>query len=75
VEGVLRVFVDGGTLEQKKAAQSRIGELEKCRSGKMPFTLIVKDPFGGSALIGHGVKRFTLKEEEAKNLKKGVNLG
>lgn len=75
VEGVLRVFVNGGTPEQKKAAQSRIEELEKCRSGKMPFTIIVKDPFGGSALIGHGVTRQSLKDEEAKSLKKGVSLG
>jgi zinc finger protein len=74
VEGVLNLLLQGDDEKQKGAAKDRLVDLEKCRSGKKPFTLILKDPFGGSALIGHGVKRFTLKEEEMRDLKKGVNV-
>lgn len=74
VEEILQVFVNSDDQAQKNAAKERLVELKKCKAGKMPFTLIVKDPFGGSALIGHGAKRFALKEEESKNLKKGINV-
>lgn len=74
VEEVLQVFLRGNNEQEKDAAQKRLVELKLCRENKKPFTIIVRDPFGGSALIGHGVKRHTLKEEEAKSLKKGVNL-
>ena len=73
VDGVLRLLLEGGDDAQKKGARARLVDLEKCREGKTPFTILVRDPFGGSALIGHGVTRIPLSPAEASKLKKGIN--
>lgn len=74
VEGVLKIFLRSDDPEQKKAAEERMVELHRAREGKMPFTVRVLDPFGGSALIGPHVKRFELSKAEVDRLKRGVNV-
>ncbi len=74
VEGILKMLAGEGVGEHSMAARERMVELEKCRSGKMPFTVRVLDPLGGSALIGEKVKRFSLTPEEVSRLKRGVSI-
>ena len=72
VEGILKIFLRSDDLEQRKAAKERMVELHSAREGKMPFTVRVLDPYGGSALIGAHVKRFALSKKEIDSLKRGV---
>jgi zinc finger protein len=73
VENVLFIFLKSEELEQKIAAKERLKDLQACREGKKTFTVIVKDPFGGSALIGEHVKKWVLSQKEAGRLKRGLN--
>lgn len=74
VENVLHMMIRSGTPEQKKGAEGVMVLLKKCKSGKMPFTVRVLDPFGGSALIGKNVTRLKLTKEQVASLKKGVSF-
>ncbi len=74
VENVLAMLLRSGTPAQKKETKKILTLLKKCKAGKHPFTVRVLDPFGGSALIGPGVKRFSLSKEELFKLKKGISL-
>ncbi|MFH0970834.1 MAG: ZPR1 zinc finger domain-containing protein [Candidatus Diapherotrites archaeon] len=72
VSDVLSVLMKSDNPKQAKAAKERIRDLTKCKEGKMSFTVRVLDPYGGSALIGKNVRRFSLSKKEAALLKKGV---
>jgi zinc finger protein len=45
---------------------------EKCVAGNFPFTLIIEDPFGNSAILAEKVERHPLSPEEAEALKPGM---
>ena len=60
--------------EELEAARAGLDKIEAARNGKIPFTVIVLDPFGNSALVGEGVKRRELSQKEAAQLKKGIQL-
>ncbi len=55
-----------------KKAKELIKKIEKMRNGKESFTLILKDPFGNSAIVSNKAKKRKLSERELKNLKKGM---
>lgn len=59
---------------QKREAKARYALVKEAQSGKHPFTVRVLDPLGGSALLGHGVKRFALSKEEVSQLKRGIHF-
>lgn len=81
VEGLVQHFEEAvaraRTLFPEPAAQARADELEgklaAVREGKQPVTLVVKDPYGNSALIGDTdrIARRTLPPEEASSLATG----
>ncbi|MEM5869774.1 MAG: ZPR1 zinc finger domain-containing protein [Candidatus Aenigmatarchaeota archaeon] len=56
-------------LEKVKELLEKIG---KMREGKEKFTLILKDPFGNSAIISPKAKKRKLSEKELKKLKTGM---
>ena len=76
IEGVLmRVMevLDGLDYdkENEKAVEERKKEIEASVNGKKPFTFIVEDPFGNSAILHEKAKKEVLSEKEAKSLKTG----
>ncbi len=74
VENVLAMIIRSSSGEQHQNAQEVMKKLLLCKSGKLPFTVRVLDPYGGSALIGDRVKKFSLSKEQLEKLKKGVSL-
>jgi zinc finger protein len=44
---------------------------EDCASGREPFTLIIDDPFGNSAIVSERVEKRALTEDEIAQLKTG----
>ncbi len=73
VDGILKYLSSNADSEkQKSLAKELLQKSLKFRAGKLPFTVIVKDPFGGSALIGQKVTKFNISEKEAHALKHGV---
>ncbi len=75
VDGILKFLISNAdTSEQRSTAKELLVSSKKCRDGKMPFTVIVKDPFGGSALIGPKAKKFKLSKKDISTLKHGLFL-
>jgi zinc finger protein len=74
VENVLAMLLRSSSGEQRNAAEKVMEKLLVCKAGKLPFVVRVLDPFGGSALIGKNVKRFTLSKEQLSRLKKGMSI-
>ncbi|MFH8086863.1 MAG: ZPR1 zinc finger domain-containing protein [Candidatus Aenigmatarchaeota archaeon] len=72
IENVLKYqekIQKGKKLEKIKKLMEKI---ERMREGKEKFTVIIKDPFGNSAIISEKAKRKKLTKKELKNLKSGM---
>ncbi|QQR92418.1 MAG: ZPR1 zinc finger domain-containing protein [Candidatus Iainarchaeum archaeon] len=68
VDGILNFLSShADTHEQRERAKELLALSKKCRAGKMPFTVRVLDPFGGSALIGANVKGFRSQNRMRRN--------
>jgi zinc finger protein len=75
VDGVLKLLTTSAETPAQRARAKEILLLSmRCRAGKMPFTVRVLDPFGGSALIGANAKRFAISKSDAEKLKRGTFL-
>src|SRR3989442_1097514 len=76
-EGVLHRFRDilgflsrnGDTEDRRRAALKSLGTLEKMLNGKEPFTLVLEDPLGNSAILHDQAEVATLSKREAARLK------
>ena len=77
VEGLLNRFVDilvqlmhdtPDKIEEIREILRKIGYI---RHGRMRATVILEDPLGNSAIVGHRIKKRELTKEEIKNLKLG----
>ncbi len=82
VEGVLNRFIDilvqlmHDTPEKRDEIVELLRKIGLIKHGKMKATLIIKDPFGNSGIIGDRVEKRKLSEEEARELPKGeITLG
>jgi zinc finger protein len=74
VESVLVMLIRSNSGETRKNAEGVMEKLLLCKAGKLSFTVRVLDPFGGSALIGEHVKKFSLSKEQLEKLKKGLQF-
>src|SRR3989338_5818359 len=71
VQQVAQILVDSAkNPEEINAARKSLEKIKKAREGNLAFSIIVKDPFGNSALLGDNVERKELSEKEAASLKK-----
>lgn len=74
IENVLKSQLEvqkGKKVERIKGLLEKIGRM---REGKEKFTLILKDPFGNSAIFSQKAKKRKLSEKELKKLKTGMVL-
>ncbi len=77
VEGLLNRFVDilvqlmHDTPEKRDEVVELLRKIGLIKHGKMKATLIIKDPFGNSAIISDKAVTRRLTEEEIKELPKG----
>ncbi len=76
IEGVLMRVL--GILEgleydesEKEAVEKRIEEVRRAMNVEKPFTFIIEDPFGNSAILDSKAKKEVLGREEAAALKTG----
>lgn len=82
IEGLLNKILDSLSFssfeEQEKDAekvkQKLTKQIEQAKNAKIPFTVIVEDPFGNGALIGEKVKKEDLSEKEVFELKKRMSF-
>ncbi|MEA3198776.1 MAG: zinc finger protein [Thermoplasmata archaeon] len=81
VEGVLDRAKDvlltalefhGEDPEKVALLQEYLMRYEKMLAGEIPFTLIIDDPFGNSAILAEKVERRALTQEEVDSLRTGV---
>ncbi|MDO8627362.1 MAG: ZPR1 zinc finger domain-containing protein [Candidatus Diapherotrites archaeon] len=83
IEGLLEKFEDvlemllrdakkGRDKNKERIVQSRMKKLLLAKQAKIPFTVIVKDPYGNSSLLGPGVKEKILTEKEIQELREMV---
>ena len=76
-EGVLRRFRgvfeflarNGDSEARRRAARKSLGVLERMIDGREPFTLVLEDPSGNSAILHEAAEVRTLSEREARRLK------
>ncbi len=76
-EGVLRRFRgvfeflarNGDSDARRRAARKSLGVLERMIDGREPFTLVLEDPSGNSAILHEAAEVRTLSEREARRLK------
>jgi zinc finger protein len=47
---------------------------EECVNGRQPFSLVIDDPFGNSAIVSERVERRALTEDEVTQLKTGYTI-
>jgi zinc finger protein len=79
-EGVLHRFRDilgflarhADTDARKEAARRSLRTLERMIEGSEPFTLVLEDPSGNSAILHESTEVRTLSEREARRLKADV---
>lgn len=79
VEGVLNRIEEAGRLlltslkgARKEKCKRFLKELGEAKKGEKPFTLIIKDPYGKSAVISERAERRKLTKREIENLRKGA---
>lgn len=62
--------------DAEKAAllRSYLATYERLATGQQPFTIIIDDPFGNSAIVSEDVERRPLTEEEVADLKTGMTV-
>ena len=71
IQQVAKILLDSAEKPKEvQTAKKALEKIKKARNGKLEFTVIVKDAFGNSALIGNGVEKKGLSEKEAGKLKK-----
>ena len=77
MEGLLNRFVDilvqlmHDTPEKRDDAVELLRRIGLIKHGKMKATVIVKDPFGNSAIVSDRAEKRKLSKEEAEKLPKG----
>ncbi|HLB68934.1 MAG TPA: ZPR1 zinc finger domain-containing protein [Thermoplasmata archaeon] len=79
-EGVLRRFRDilgfMSRNEETKARQAKarasLKAIDEMIDGQRPFTIVLEDPFGNSAILHEDVEDRPLTEDEIRNLKTGM---
>ena len=79
-EGVLHRLRDilaflarnGNTKPRREAARTSLERLARMIDGAEPFTLVLEDPFGNSAILHDGATVEPLSEREVRGLKTGV---
>lgn len=62
------------TEEQKRNSDIAIEKIKKAKTGEMPFTLILEDPFGNSMIVAKNQSEVKIKEltvEELRDLRTG----
>lgn len=57
---------------QKKASDEAKRKIRLAKNAEIPFTVILEDPFGNSALAGAKVKELKLSEEDIKRMKQSI---
>lgn len=81
VEGVLdrardvlnaAMRMHGDEPEKRQLLENYLERLESFVAAKAPFTLIIDDPFGNSAIVDEDVERRPLTEDEVAELKTGT---
>lgn len=81
VEGVLERAKDilltaveffGEDPEKRALLAEYLTRYEELVNGRMPFTLVIDDPFGNSAILSDRVERRALTEDEVAHLKTGT---
>ena len=81
VEGVLERAKDvlltaveffGEDPEKRALLAEYLERYEELVNGRMPFTLVIDDPFGNSAIVSDKVERRPLTEDEVAHLKTGM---
>jgi len=81
VEGVLDRAKDilltalefhGEDPEKVALLQEYLSRYERMLTGELPFSLVIDDPFGNSAILAEKVERRVLSPEEAESLKTGM---
>ena len=71
VESAMKVLLDSkesGAPDEKKLARKEMERIKGARNPESSYTVMVEDPFGNSALIGQGVEKVKLSDEELKRL-------
>ena len=79
-EGVLHRFRDifgflarnANTAPRRQAAKKSLDRLAAMIGGKEPFTIILEDPFGNSAILHEDALAEPLSDKEVRRLKTGV---
>jgi len=61
-------------VDAKELRKKLIKKINEAKNAKIPFTVIVEDPFGNAALIGEKVKKESLTEKELFDLKKRMSF-
>jgi len=82
VEGVIARILDVAEIasewveseEERRRCDIAIERIKKAKSGELPFTLIIEDPFGNSMIIARDQSKVQIKElteEELRDLRTG----
>ena len=71
IEEVVRILMSDAELDVHMKCEALLEKLGKMKSAEVPFHLVVEDPYGSSAILGDGVRKTAMSEEEAAQLKKG----
>ena len=83
VEGVLdrardvllaAIQLHGEDEQKRRLLDEYLATWERLASGAQPFTLVIDDPFGNSAIVSEQVERRPLTEEEVAQLKTGMTV-
>jgi len=72
IEEAFSVIINSSKGKQKEKAEKKLNELIEAKNGRKKFTLIIKDPYGNSALVGRNAEKRMLSEAEAKKLIGGI---
>ncbi len=81
VEGVLTRARDvlktalnwhGDDPAKRELIEGYLESYERATTGEMPFTLMIDDPFGNSAIVSEAVERRPLSDEEVATLQSGM---
>jgi zinc finger protein len=71
IEDVLRFLASSLEGRKKQKANIVLRKIERARKGRLPFTLVLKDPFGNSTIISEKAKKRKMPARELNRLKFG----
>ena len=71
IEDVLRFLARSLEGRKKQRVDLLLRKIERAREGKLKFTLVLKDPFGNSAIVSEKAKRRMMNARELNRLKFG----